>query len=54
MKIKDIISELQKCSPELDITVFDDESRPYTVSDIVVDCEEDGKLSHIIIEPIGT
>lgn len=49
MKIKDLISELQKVSeinPDLEITAFA-ESFPYRVESVIVDKEGKSELSHI-------
>ena len=51
MKVKEIIKELQKCNPELDIAVFDERNIPYEIKRIFIDERtEENKFSYIEID----
>lgn len=44
---------LSKCNQDMDIVVFDEfdeEERPYEISEVVVDPYEGGELQHILVK----
>lgn len=53
MTVKELIEELKKCNPDLEITVFDEDAIPYKVMAITVDHDGNGELSSISIERLS-